>query len=128
MSLRTSIDTLLEALHDIKKLAREAEKPKKIAKRALDTPTAPIWSLALDEICDTGVDLRPRLPLDGPRDFTGPERMSRRAAVAARLLSHLLGPIKMDPLTVADDSDFLTQIEGQPNVPKQIKQSLRILY
>jgi hypothetical protein len=127
VSLRTAIGTLREAFHDIKKLAKETEKPK-IAKRVLDAPTAPVWSLALDEIRDTGVDLRPRLPWSGPRDFTGPERVSRRVTAASVLLSQLLGPIKLDPLTVADDSDFLAQIEAQPNVPEQIKQGLRDLY
>jgi hypothetical protein len=128
VSLRTAIATLREAFRDIKKRAREAEKPKKVVRRALDAATTPIWTLALDEIRDTGVDLRPRLPWSGPRDFTGPERVSRRAAVAAGLLSELLEPIRLDPLTVADDADFLTQIEAQPNVPEPVKQGLRALY
>jgi hypothetical protein len=91
--------------------------------KSLPDAASPIWSLALDEIRDTGVDLRPRLPWSGPRDFTGPERVSRRAAVAAGLLSELLEPIKLDPLTVADDADFLTQIEAQPNVPEPVKRA-----
>jgi 5-methylthioadenosine/S-adenosylhomocysteine deaminase len=128
VSLRTAITTLREAFQDIQKLAREAEKPKKAPIRALDAPSDPIWSLALDEIRDTGVDLRPRLPFSGPRDFTGPERVSKRAAVTAGLLSELLEPIKLDPLTVADDADFLAQIEAQPNVPEPMKQGLRDLY
>jgi len=88
----------------------------------------PIWSLALDEIRDTGVDLRPRLPWSGPRDFTGPQRVSRSAKVAAKPLSELLEPIKLDPITVAADADFLTQIKAQPNVPEPVKQGLRDLY
>ncbi len=94
----------------------------------LDAAAAPIWSLALDEIRDTGVDLRPRLPLNGPRDFTGPQRVPRGAKVAAKPLSELLEPIKLDPITVADDADFLTQIEAQPNVPEPVKKGLRDLY
>ena len=128
VSLRTAIATLREAFLDIKKLAREAEKPKKAVRRALDAATAPIWSLALDEIRDTGVDLRPRLPWNGPRDFTGPQRVPRGATVAATPLSELLEPIKLDPITVADDADFLTQIEAQPNVPEPVKKGLRDLY
>ena len=84
--------------------------------------------LALDEIRDTGVDLRPRLPWSGPRDFTGPKRMSRSTAAAAIQLAELLEPITLDPLTVADDADFLIQIEAQPNVPEPIRQGLRHLY
>jgi hypothetical protein len=128
VSLRTAIAMLRESFLDIRKLAKDTEKPKKVARRALDVPIAPVWSLALDEIRETGVDLRPRLPWSGPRDFTGPKRVSRSMAVAATQLSELLEPIKLDPLTVADDADFLMQIEAQPNVPEQIKQSLRNLY
>ena len=40
----------------------------------------------------------------------------------------ILEPIKLDPLTVADDSDFLNLIEKQPNVPKPIRLGLRDLY
>jgi hypothetical protein len=43
-----------------------------------------------------GVDPRPRLPFRGPRDFTGPERVSLRAAPP---LSTILQPITLDPLT-----------------------------
>jgi hypothetical protein len=84
--------------------------------------------LVLDEIQDRGVDLRPRLPFRGPRDFTGPARAARGAARAAPPLSTILKPIRLDPLTVADDADFLTAIEQQPNVPAPIKNGLRGLY
>ena len=46
----------------------------------------PVWSLALDEICSCGVELAPRLPFAGPRDFTGPERAPRAIAKAAPTL------------------------------------------
>ena len=110
VSLRTATTTLRAAFRDIQSLAREAEKPTRVVRRALDAPTAPIWSLALDEIRDTGVDLRPRLPWSGPRDFTGPERVPRRAATVP--LAELLEPIKLDALTVADDADSKTQISS----------------
>jgi 5-methylthioadenosine/S-adenosylhomocysteine deaminase len=77
VSLRTATARLRTALRDLKKLARDLEKPKSLdhrTSRALDAPARPVWTLALDEIRDTGVELRPRLPFNGPRDFTGPER------------------------------------------------------
>jgi hypothetical protein len=85
-----------------------------------------VWSLALDEIQATGVDLRPRLPFNGPRDFTGPDCVSLRAAAAP--LSTILEPIALDPLTVADDPNFLTAIANQPNVPGPIRTGLAQLY
>ena len=131
VSLRTATSTLRRAFRDIVALAREAETPRVTRRgRALDAKVALVWSLALEEIRDTGVELRPRLPLDGPRDFTGPDRISRRAALAARSapLSQILGPIDLDPLTVADDQDFLDLVERQPNVPEPIRRGLRELY
>jgi len=121
------------ALRDIARLARETEQQKKVAARrlrSLDAPEPTVWSLALDEIRDTGVELRPRLPFNGPRDFTGPARVSRRAALAAAAvpLSQLLKPIDLDPLTVADDSDFLSLMKDQPNVPDAIRNALPDLY
>jgi cytosine/adenosine deaminase-related metal-dependent hydrolase len=128
VSLSTAAAALSEALHDIAKLAKEAEKPKKVSRTTLDAPTPPIWSLALDEIRDRGVDLRPRLPYAGPRDFTGPTRVSQAGAKATSPLSQILKPIELDPLTVADDEDFLNEIEQQPNVPEPVKTNLRGLY
>jgi len=128
--LSTACKQLREALLNIVKLAKQAEKPKAApAKRAarLDAPVQPIWSLALDEIQDRGVDLRPRLPFNGPRDLTGPRRTAV-AAAAAPPLSTILKPVRLDPLTVADDEDFLDAIEQQPNLPEPIKNGLRALY
>jgi 5-methylthioadenosine/S-adenosylhomocysteine deaminase len=129
VSLRTATARLKTALRDLKKLARELEKPKSLDRRTarpLDAPARPVWTLALDEIRDTGVELRPRLPFSGPRDFTGPERQPK---VAPRVpLSEVVKPMKLDPLTVADDDDFLAQIAAQPNVPQPISQQLAQLY
>lgn len=128
VSLSTARSTLRAAFRNLPKLARELEQPKSMRamRAALDTPEPVVWSLALDEIQATGVDLRPRLPFNGPRDFTGPERVSARAASAP--LSTILQPIELDPLTVADDPTFLSEIENQPNVPEVIRLALAKLY
>ena len=130
VSLRAATATLRDALRDIARLAKDAETPKPTAprRRALDAPAPPVWSLALDEIQDRGVDLRPRLPFRGPGDFTGPERVVRGVTRASQPLSKILKPIRLDPLTVADDEDFLNAIEQQPNVPPPIRNGLRGLY
>ena len=126
--LSTANNALSTAFRDLRKLARELEKPKpkKATRATLDAPQPVVWSLALDEIHATGVDLRPRLPFNGPRDFTGPDRASLRAASAP--LSTILQPITLDPLTVADDPNFLTVIANQPNVPDPIRTGLAQLY
>ena len=117
LSLSAARSALRAAFRDLPKLARELEKPKpkKAMRAVLDAPEPVVWSLALDEIQATGVDLRPRLPYNSPRDFTGPHRVSLRAAAAP--LSTILKPITLDPLTVVDDPNFLTEIANQPNMP-----------
>ena len=129
VSLRTATARLRTALRDLKKLARDLERPRALDRRTsrpLDAPARPVWTLALDEIRDTGVELRPRLPFNGPRDFTGPERHPKAASRVP--LSEVVKPMKLDPLTVADDEDFLDQIAAQPNVPQSISQQLAQLY
>ena len=135
LRLSTARSTLAGAFRDIRKLARdlEARPPDALTARrarALDAPQPVVWSLALDEIRDTGLELRPRLPYSGPRDFTGPERFSRRAARAAASakLSEILQPIALDPLTVVDDAKFLDEVAAQPNVPAAVRTGLRGLY
>jgi len=130
VSLSQATDALRDALSDIARLAKETEKAnlKAPARRLLDAQAAPVWSLALDEICSCGVELAPRLPYRGPSDFTGPVRAPRAIAKAAPPLSDILKPVKLDPLTVADDPGFLNQLTQQPNVPAPIKNGLSALY
>jgi hypothetical protein len=125
VSLRTARTVLRKAFRELPKLARELEKPRRLERAALDAPQPVVWSLALDEIQDTGIEQRPRLPFSGPRDFTGPDHAAVRAAAP---LSTILQPITLDPLTVADDRNFLEEIAKQPNVPEGVRAGLAQLY
>jgi 5-methylthioadenosine/S-adenosylhomocysteine deaminase len=128
VSLSKASSMLADAFQRIAQLAKELEKPKPArAQRLLDAQAGPVWSLALDEISPCGVELSPRLPFDGPRDFTGPERAPTMAATAP-LLSTILQPIALDPLTVADDENFLQRIRDQPNLPVGLKANLHTLF
>jgi hypothetical protein len=127
VTLKSATTKLRKAFRDLKALARAIEKPKvKRSLMAADAPRPIVWTLALDEIKDTGVDQRPRLPFDGPRDFTGPTLQATSAKSPP--LSAILGPIELDPLTVADDPNYLTRIGGEPNVPASIRAGLPELY
>jgi len=128
VSLSQATSALSAALADLPKLALQLEKPKpaKARRAALDAHESLVWSLALDEVADTGVDLRPRLPLAGPRDLTGPSPTA--LAAPAPPLSRILEPITLDPLTVVDDAHFLPRIESQPNIPAPIRSGLMQLY
>jgi hypothetical protein len=125
VSLSTARAALRTAFRDLPKLARELENPKPV--RALAGPQREVWSLALDEIQPTGIDQRPRLPFNGPGDFTGPDTAAAVRA-AAPPLSTILQPIELDPLTVADDRNFLAEIANQQNVPEAVRKGLAKLY
>ena len=126
--LDTATTQLREAFRDIAKLAAEMERPRPtLGRRVLDAPMAPAWSLALEEICDCGFDLGPRLPFDGPHDFTGTERAPHTLAASAPL-STILKPIELDAMTVVDDEKFLEKIGQQPNLQAPLKAGLRDLY
>ncbi|MBI3800228.1 MAG: amidohydrolase family protein [Deltaproteobacteria bacterium] len=123
-------DTLTAALKDLPKLAKELEKPPRVRRAAapavLDRREPVVWSLALDEIQDTGVDLRPRLPLGRTGRVTGPRRLMAKAASPP--LSTVLESLPLDALTVADDADFLERIMKERNLPESIKLGLPALY
>ncbi|NML14954.1 amidohydrolase family protein [Azohydromonas sp. G-1-1-14] len=126
VSLAEARRQLRAALHDLPRLARELEQaPVRRATLALDAPEPVVWSLALDEIRPTGSELRPRLPFEAPDDFTGPQTALRAAAAP---LSTVLAPVRLDPLTVADDPDYLARIAAQPNVPVPIRSGLAAFY
>lgn len=128
MSLAAATSALAAALRTLPALARALEAPHVVhaARLLLDAARHPTWTLALDEIQDDGIDMRPRLPYAGPADFTGPRIASAKASSPP--LSALLGVIELDPLTVADDPDFLARIAGEPNVPPAIRDGLALLY
>ena len=128
VSLSAATSALVQALHTLPELARALETPKAphATRLVLDQLRRPVWSLALDEIQDDGVDMRPRLPYDGPGDFTGPGITAARAS--SKPLSALLTSMELDPLTVADDPDFMHRIATEPNVPAAIRGGLALLY
>ncbi|MDM0116323.1 amidohydrolase family protein [Variovorax sp. J22R133] len=130
VSLGSAKAALKEAFARLPELAREIENPQAMPARAalgaLDAPRPLVWTLALDEISNTGMDQRPRLPFNGPQDFTGPAMQT--VGLAAPKLSSILVPLELDPLTVADDPNFLEHIAAEPNVPEAVRKGLASLY
>jgi 5-methylthioadenosine/S-adenosylhomocysteine deaminase len=82
------------------------------------------WRLALDEILDTGVTLRPEVPTRG--DKRAPEM---RPAIAVKpKLSSIVERLELDPLTVADHPEWLDALAAQRNLPDFIKSGLPSLF
>ena len=129
VSLSDAREALCEALRDIRKLAVDLERPKPAPRRAsagaLDEPGAATWTLALDELHDTGVELRPRLPFGPGGERTGPSLGFDRAPT---LLSEIVEPVAIDPLTVSDDSDYIDRLALQRNLSEDMKRGLKKLY
>ena len=83
------------------------------------------WRLALDELYDTGEELRPRLEYRGTRTapITDIEAATRRAAATLPLV-----PVMLDPLTVADDTTFHDRLATQANLPPGLAAAVSALY
>ena len=123
-------ERLTDALKNLKELAKRAEtQPQRLALRESgDTTGEERWGLALDELQPTGFEIRPRLPLRGRFALTGPSlAAAAEAEAAAPPLSEVLGPLRLDPLTVAG-SDWLDKIDAERNLPAWVAPGLRELY
>ncbi|RKR31163.1 amidohydrolase family protein [Paraburkholderia sp. BL17N1] len=81
------------------------------------------WTLALDEQHDTGYSLRPMLPFMGQP--TGPDvtRVAQAGIVTAPI-----GPVPLDKASVPDDHQYAANLNGQFNIPQDIKDGLKIYY
>lgn len=125
LTLAKAKATLRAAMRDLPKLAARQEADA-IRPRALDADAAspPRWFLALDEIDNTGVEVRPRLGDDAAG--AGPRVVSPLAA--APKLSTVLQPIDTDPLTVADDADYFPTLRAEKNLPAGLAKDVEAMY
>jgi cytosine/adenosine deaminase-related metal-dependent hydrolase len=85
----------------------------------------PMLRLALHEEHLTDFALRPRLPFGGRP--TGPDAGLNRATLAAATAAPV-GPVQLDPPSVADDPDYASALQGLVNVPVPIRQALKTYY
>lgn len=124
--LTRATDKLVDALSRLPELARALEEGTVVPGFAPPRSMAegPTWFLALDELADTGMALRPHLR--GPDDErTGPEPAGLMRAAE---ISEIVEPLELDALTVADDRKFFDRIEAQFNLPDFVRTKLRDQY
>lgn len=114
---------LADGLHNLKALAHDIEHPKG---GVLGAEQLPEWSLLLDHDETQGLDIRPHLPLGEGGSLTG--EMPGGVLAPSAPLSEILGPLELDPLTVADDPTFLKRLTQETNLPDFIKQKLPKLF
>jgi hypothetical protein len=117
-------DELADALKNIAQLEKDANKPKPALSALAAREQPPKMSLALDEMEETGMSMRPNLPYRGA--LTGP--LLVRAAAATAKPKAPLQPAKLDPATFVDDGDYIDIISRQPNLTDELKEALYAAY
>lgn len=130
LTLAAAQEALKRALKGLPQLARSAEQPKPASAVVRARNAGSTWRLALDEIVDTGVDMRHNLPersADG-RPLRAAAMMRPLFREAPRSLATSVIPLSMDQLTVVDDSGYLDALDLQLNLPASIKEGLRGLW
>ncbi len=123
-SLADAAASLSVALSNFPQLAADAQRAAHASvsvSRAELKNEKPQWFLALDELEDNGMTMRPRLPFGGA--LTGFALRPNFPKSVAQLTPKLL-----DPLTVVDDSSFLDRIANETVLPSGIAAELRKLY
>jgi 5-methylthioadenosine/S-adenosylhomocysteine deaminase len=121
VSLTQAVSSLRDALKNLPQLSKTARAfPAMMA--VANSRGQEVWSLELDELEDTGLDMRPRLPLPGHTELTGADRLVHAA------VPETLKPLELDGLTVADDTEFLTQVNLEKNLPSYLGAGLKKLY
>ena len=128
LTLSAAGDRLTRALRGLPALARRAERPRPISPMAMARAGANTWRLALDEILDTGVELRANLPVRVPGGRTLRSAAMRPVFAETKKLSAAVMPLAIDALTVVDDPGYLDALDTQRNVPDTIKEGLRDLW
>jgi len=108
---------LTDALHRLPELANAPP----VSAPHLAAARQPTWHLALDELEDTGVDLRTHFAAAGGA-LTGAFRPA-----SASVPPHLV-PLTLDPLTIVDDPDFLATLDHEANLPAYMAPGVRALY
>lgn len=121
LTVREARDRLVDALKRLPELARNLE-IRGFSALGSD-PETPSWFLVLDHDEPAGIAIRPHLPFDGT-----PTAVTPAMEIAAVPLSGVVESMKLDPLTVADDSTFLRGLQQQRNLPAYIKDGLAGLY
>ena len=123
LGLRKAATRLHKGLKTLKSLAKKIENPR-AGTADMRAGAAPRWFLELDHQEPPGLSIRPRF--DGQSDAPVKTSLMLTGATATPL-SQLLGPLRLDPLGVVDDSSFVKRLLAQANLPKPIRTTLRTL-
>jgi cytosine/adenosine deaminase-related metal-dependent hydrolase len=108
------------ALSDLPRVASQAHA--EMARAEATSAGRPVLRLALDELEDTGFDMRPHLAMPVSAEPTG----AMRPAVVPVPVA--LPKLVLDPLTVVDDPSLFTTLAAEKNLPAYLAADLRNMY
>ena len=130
LKLADARDRLRDGLRRLPELARRLEEVAPQALTEAAVGAEPGWTLLLDHEEPQGFAIR-RHPSFGPEGEAITLRLAdvqAEAQAAALPLSQLLGPLGLDPPTVADDETFVERLGDQRNLPDFVKAGLPDLF
>ena len=127
LKLGDARDRLRDGLRRLPELARRLEEaaPQALTEATVGAGTG--WVLLLEHEEPPGFAIR-RHPVLGAEASTPRLAEFQAEAQAAQPLSQLLGPLGLDPLTVADDETFVERLGEQRNLPDYVKEGLPELF
>jgi cytosine/adenosine deaminase-related metal-dependent hydrolase len=123
LSLAKATKLLGDGLADLAKVADANKKASltEVHSKAMGATAPRRWFLALDELQDTGQELRPQLELHGKS--TAPKLDLAKAPTPKQLPS-----LTLDALSVVDDDGYLTALKNQTVLPDAVADKLRAFY
>ncbi len=122
ISLKNAKDLLTNGLKNLINLSKDLEK-QIIPMMSIAKPAATSWFLVLDHNELEGEAKRPHIPLNNNQPTA-----AFSVPTASKPISEIVEPIKLDPLTVADDKYFFNNLKNQLNLPDYIKKDLQKMY
>jgi hypothetical protein len=111
---------LTDALSNLPQLSSQTTAD--MARAKAESAGRPVMTLALDELEDTGFDMRPHLTMAKTAETTGAMRPTAAPVPAA------LPKLTLDSLTVVDDPNFFTTLAAEKNLPAYLAPGLKNMY
>jgi cytosine/adenosine deaminase-related metal-dependent hydrolase len=119
LALGQAMEVLDDALRRLPELAKKLENPTPPPPSHALHEGPPLWFLALDELGETGADVRHRLPMQ-----SGELSGASRAASASKPLSEIVKAFPLDVITAVDDHTYRKRLVAQKNLPDEIREAL----
>jgi cytosine/adenosine deaminase-related metal-dependent hydrolase len=123
ITLAEATQALKDALASLPEIQAVAAPMAAVARAAAAHGRAPV-RLALDEIEDTGIEMRPLMGLPGKNK----KSLTKLSAAAVSAQDVALKPVRLDGLTVVDDHRWVKGLGKSKNLPDEMKEALKEAY